>query len=507
MKKLFTFIFILILTGCAQTPEEPNTLRLRLKHDLTTLDPAYIVDLDGGRVAAKLFNGLVKYDKNLDIIGDLAEKWEVSKNGVRYRFFLKPDIKFSNGQPLTSKDVAFSFNRIRNIETLSPRKWIFDSVNTIETPNKTTLVILLKKPFSPFLSLLTLPSAYIVPKKSFDQKENGFKHNPIGTGPYQLKEWQTSTQIVLEKNRHYFDTSSKLSQIKYKIIPEDFVTVGEFERNLLDTIEIPRADFKHYTTAANLKPYIIDQTGLNTYYFGFNCRKKPFSNKRVRQAINYAINKKEIAEKVLEGRCEIATGPVPPPLNTAQKQLDELYTYNPEKAKQLLKEANQSLPLKIEFYINQDKEVFSIATLIKEDLQKVGIEANLILRDWSAFKEAINKGDSDCFFLSWWADYPDIENFLYPTFHSKNFGGGGNRSFYKNRKVDQLLEEAQKTTEPQKRMALYQQAQEQIRKDAPWVFLWHRKTYFVRQPHVQNFQLYPVYTMEKGTQIALEENY
>lgn len=505
-RNLFSILFSisLFLNGCAQKPEEPNTLRLRLKQDLTTLDPAFIVDVDGGKVAAKLFNGLVKYDNELTIVGDLAEKWEISKNGQRYRFFLKPNILFSNGRRLTSKDVQFSFQRIQDKQTLSPRKWTFDAIDYIETPNKEIVEIMLKKPFSPFLSLLTLPSAYILPKEELLKAPQEFRRNPIGTGPYTLKEWKTSTQIALKKNPLYFEGAPHLNQIIYKIIPEDFVTVGEFERKLLDAIEIPRADFQHYTEDKELKPYILDQTGLNTYYLGFNCQKAPFSSKKLRQAINFAINKTLIAKKVLEGRCQIATGPVPPPLNQNRKALTEHYVYSPKKAEQLIEEAKIKLPLKINFFINQDKEVFSIASLIKEDLKKVGIEANLILRDWSAFKEAINKGEADCFFLSWWADYPDIENFLFPTFHSQNFGGGGNRAFYHNPKVDLLLEQAQKTSLTHKREALYQQAQNQIIEDAPWAFLWHRKTYFVRQPYLQNFQLFPVYTMEKATEIVLE---
>ncbi len=505
MKSFYGFILLFFfVSACAKPPQESNTLHLRLKQDISTLDPAFIVDLDGGKVAAKLFNGLVKYDQNLNIVGDLAISWKISKQGKLYTFHLKPNVTFSNGRQVTAEDVQYSFERIQNPSTLSPRKWTLDQVQSITTDGDRTVQIELKEPFSPFLSLLTLPSAYIIPKEEVERATPSFRRSPVGTGPFVLKEWKTSTQITLAKNPNYFDTPAQLSQIIYKIIPEDFVTVGEFERKLLDAIEIPRADFEHYTHSARFTGTILDQTGLNTYYLGFNCARPPFDSKLLRQAVNHAVNKQALAQKVMEGRCQIATAPVPPPLNPEQKQIEERYRYNPEKAKQLLEEAKLPSPLKINFFINQDKEVFSIATLIQEDLKKIGIEVNLVLRDWSAFKEAVNKGDADCFFLSWWADYPDIENFLFPTFHSKNFGAGGNRTFYKNPKVDALLNKGQKIIDPAERSALYAQAQNQILDDAPWVPLWHRKTFFVHHPHVRNLSLPPVYTMEKATDIAVD---
>jgi len=207
----------------------------------------------------------------------------------------------------------------------------------------------------------------------------------------------------------------------------------------------------------------------------------------------------------MESRCELAKGPVPPPLTSNQNEAKETYSYQPEKAKSLLRQAGLTLPLKAKLYLNQDKEGLSIVTFIKEDLAKVGIDLTLVTRDWSAFKEAINKGDADCFFLSWWADYPDIENFLFPTFHSKNFGAGGNRSFYKNQFVDQELERAQQTPAREERLAIYQQVQNRIVEEAPWVFLWHRKDFFVHQPWIKDFKLHPIYTMEKGTEIVLDE--
>lgn len=498
------FTFVICLLGCGKDGADPNALHLRLKNDITTLDPAFIVDVQGGKVAAKIFNGLVRYDNGMSLTGDLAESWKISRDGRTYTFKIRPGVRFSNGEALTPEDIVFSFERILSSETLSPRKWTFDKVKNIKTTGGNKVILTLKEPFAPFLSLLTLPSAYIVRKKAVLETGSDFGREPVGTGPFQLQEWKPSTELVLTENPYYFEGAPEIKKISYRIIPEDFVAVGEFERGRLDVLEIPRADFKHYMNNPKWSQYIVNQTGLNTYYLGFNCSRPPFNSKRIRQAVNYAIQKEVLARKVMESRCQIATGPVPPVLNNAETPQETGYSYNINKAKELLKQSGISLPLRARLYLNQDKEVFSIATFIKEDLSQIGIELDLIPRDWSAFKEAVNKGDADCFFLSWWADYPDPENFLFPTFHSGNFGGGGNRTFFKQAQVDQWIEEAQKTADGEKRNTLYSQIQNKIIEEAPWVFLWHKKDFFIHQPRVENFRLYPVYTMEKGTGIVLK---
>jgi len=195
-KALLLLSFALFFAGCAK-PDDPVALRLRLKQDLTTLDPAFIVDVPGGRVAAKLFNGLIRYDENLKLTGDLAHKWESSKDGLTYRFTLRPNITFSNGRSVMAEDVRYSLERIRSIETLSPRQWTLDKVDSIQTEGDSVVKIKLKEPYSPFLSLLTLPSAYIVPKEAVERTDRSFARAPVGTGPFQLKEWRASTKNYL----------------------------------------------------------------------------------------------------------------------------------------------------------------------------------------------------------------------------------------------------------------------------------------------------------------------
>lgn len=506
MKTYFTVIaatFLLpLFSGCAQK-QDPQTLQLRLRQDLTTLDPAYIVDLDGGRVAAKLFNGLVRYNEKLEIAGDLAERWEVSANRKTYRFFLRKNVLFSNGRELQADDVRYSFERVLNEKTLSPRRWSLSKIEAIRTPEKYVVELQLQEPYAPILALLTLPSAFIVPREEVERPAPAFARRPAGSGPFILADWKEGIELVLEKNPRYFGAPAKVERLRYRIIPEDFTAVGEFERGGLDAMEIPRADYQHFIHSPQWSPFIVSQTSLNTYYLGFNCRRPPFNRPEVRRAASLAIQKENLLTQVLESRGELSQSPVPPFLMPKSQTIKENSSYDPELAKKLLSETGAALPLRAKLYFNQDKESLSIVTFIKEDFSKIGIELELVSRDWSALKEALNKGEADCFLLSWWADYPDVENFLFPTFHSQNFGSGGNRAFYSNPDVDRWLEEAQQAPDDNARRHLYAQSLEKIIEEAPWACLWHRKDFYIHQPRVKNFRLYPVYTMEKGTDFEL----
>jgi len=182
--------------------------------------------------------------------------------------------------------------------------------------------------------------------------------------------------------------------------------------------------------------------------------------------------------------------------------LDDIYTFDPDKSVELLKAEGRE-DLNINFFVTADQEVIDIAEVIQSYLNDIGITVNIKRLEWSAYKESIDKGEPDMFYLSWWADYPDPENFLFPLFHSKNFGPAGNRVRYQDSMVDSFIEKGQNTHDIGKRNMFYRQAEERIVSDAPWVFLWHRTDFTVRQPWIKNYKIYPVYHMDKGTEISL----
>jgi len=516
--KLLMIIFLFTEIACQKAiPKKEGFLYLRLNANPTTLDPALIVDVPGASIAAKIFNGLVRFDRELNLKPDLAEKWEISPDGKIYTFYLIPKVKFSNGREVTARDFKYSFERVLNPKTRSPRTWVLDQikgtkefregkvkeVSGIQVKDKYTLSIELLHPFAPFLSFLTLPNAAVVPSEEVEKLGVDFSFHPVGTGPFMLKEWKPGQSIYLTHNPYYFRKSPFIKGIVYRIIPEDLTAIIEFEVNNLDIIRIPASEFSRYYHHPYWKNYLKEQIGLNLYYLGLNCQKSPLNDRRVRQAINFAIDREKIIATLLEKRGILAQGPIPPILRKFFPPLTPYFNYNPQKARKLLKEAGYPDGFTLHITITPFPEALDVVEVIQQYLGQVGIKVNINQLEWSAFKEAIARGETESFWLSWWADYPDAENFLFPLFHSINWGAGGNRCFYKNPKVDSLLKQAESEPEITTRIQLLYQAEQIIISDAPLVFFWHQNDYYLYQPRVKNFLPYPLTTSDDGTEIAL----
>jgi ABC-type transport system substrate-binding protein len=507
-------VLLAAASGCRRSQDGrlPGYLYLRLNNNPTTLDPALITDVQGGGIAAKLFNGLVRFNENLDIVPDIARSWKLSDDQLTYTFRLRRDVRFSNGRKVTSKDVKYSFERVLAPATKAPLTWVLDKiagagdfmagknagVSGIQIVNDHILTIKLQKPFGPFLSLLAMTTAYVVPKEAVQRLGLDFGTHPIGSGPFVLSEWKHDQSLVLAAREYYFDGRSKLNGIFYRIIPEDLTAVMEFETGKLDVLLIPASEYERYTTDPEWRDQVYGRTGLNTYYLGLNCTRPPFNDLRVRQAMNLAIDRQHILNTVFEKRGELASGPIPPGLwkNHVLPRVTGGYDYDPARAKALIHEAGAD-GATIKIYITAEPEVLDIVEVIQSYLRNVGLKPEIVQLDWSALKQAVNEGEPDAFWMSWWADYPDPENFLYPLFDSASVGSGGNRTRCLDPVLDRLIETAQSTMDEQKRYRLYRQAEDRVIRDAPWVFMWHRADYFVIQPWVTDFKIYPIYSIDK----------
>jgi peptide/nickel transport system substrate-binding protein/oligopeptide transport system substrate-binding protein len=513
-------ILLLGAVSCrsADSGRTPGWLSLRLNANPTTLDPAHIVDVPAGSIAAKIFNGLVRFDEDLRIVPDLAQSWSVSADHTTYTFRLKKGVRFSHGREVTAHDFRYSFERVLNPKTRAPITWALDRIrgakemlagaaehaSGIRVKDDYTLVITLERPFGPFLSLLGMTTAYVVPREEVERLGEDFGTKPVGTGPYALVEWRHGQGVSLAARQDYFEGKPGLRGIIYRIIPEDLTAVMEFETGRLDALQVPAAEFRRYAEDPRWKGLLFGKPGLNTYYLGLNCSRPPFDNVDVRRAMNMAIDRKRILETIYEKRGVIASGPIPPALRKFElnSNEDKGYPYDAEQARRILRKAGLE-GTEINIFISADAEVLDIAEVIQYYLSRAGLRARITQLDWSAFKEKINTGEADAFWLSWWADYPDPENFFYPLFHSANAGPAGNRSLYKDEEFDKIIEAAQRTADERLRYALYRKARERLIQNAPWVFMWHRADYTVIQPWVKNFRIYPIYSIDKGMDIGL----
>jgi peptide/nickel transport system substrate-binding protein/oligopeptide transport system substrate-binding protein len=514
-------LLIIPASGCLRTDDDrlPGYLYLRLNSNPTTLDPALITDVQGGGIAAKLFNGLVRFNENLDIVPDIARSWSLSPDQLTYTFRLRRDVRFSNGRKVTARDFRYSFERVLTPKTKAPLTWVLDKIegaddfisgrasglSGIRVVNDQTLVLKLEKPFGPFLSLLAMSPAYVVPREEVERLGQDFGTHPVGSGPYVLAEWKHGQHVILSAREDYFEGSPKLDGIYYRIIPEDLTAVMEFETGHLDVLLIPASEYGRYTTDPARRNLVFGRTGLNSYYIGLNCTRPPFNDVRVRRAMNLAIDRQRIFNTIFEKRGVLATGPIPPGMWKTSALIGPVtgYGYDPEKAKALIREAGAE-GATIKIYISADPEVLDIIEIVQSYLKKVGLNAKITQLDWSAFKNAVNDAEPDAFWLSWWADYPDPENFLFPLFHSGSVGSSGNRTRCLDPDLDRLIEAAQRTINEKKRYGLYREAEKRIIQDAPWIFMWHKADYFVIQPWVKDFKIYPIYSIDKRVDVTLD---
>jgi len=502
------------LLSCSPDNRLEGYVYFRLNANPTTLDPGLIVDVPSATIAAKLFNGLVRLDENLNVVPDIAERWNISPDGKVYTFFLRRGVKFLNGREVMAQDFKYSFERILSPHFRSPNTWVLEkidgaedfmkgkagSVKGIEVIDDRTLRIRIKEPFSAFLSLLTMTPCYVVPREEAEKPD--FSTKPSGTGPYKLKRWLHNNEIILERREDYFEGPPLVKGIVYRIIPEDLTALTEFELSNIDALSLPASAIKRYIIEPEKAKWIISKEGLNIYYLGINCLRPPLNNLLLRKAIGYAIDREKILNTVYEKRGKLAQGVVPSLLR--RWSLQNTIHYNPDKAKELIKSSGYTGE-ELFFYVTQDQEVIDIAEVIQDYLRKVGLNVKIRQLEWSAYKEALIKGEEHLFWLSWWADYPDPENFLFPLFHSSNLGAKGNRTMYKNPEVDRLIERGQKSLNPERRARYYKKAEEIIMDDLPVIPFWHKKEFVIRQHWLEGFNIVPVYSIDKGMDYKIKK--
>lgn len=509
---------VLAAAGCGTDWHVPAADRLvvRLSRDPTTLDPAHIVDLDGARIAAKLFQGLVTFDEALRPIPDLARSWTLSPDARTYRFCLRPGVRFFNGREVTAEDFRYSFERVLHPATASPRTWVLSRlrgagtymrsghghVPGIRVRGPLDLELELEKPFAPFLSLLGLTTAAVVPREEVERLGVDYAFHASGTGPFCLVRWQHNQELVLKRNPFYAGTEPCLGGIQYRVVPEDFTALVSFEKGGLDVLpEIMAAVYDRYCSTPRFRARLTHRRSLNTYYLGLNNCRPPFHDVRVRQALNCAIDREKILRTVLQGRGVPAAGPLPPLLRGGPAPAG--YPYDPQRARRLLREAGYPDGFAMTIYLSADPDSLDVCLAIQAYLNAIGVRAGVVQLEWSTFLETVARGEAPAFWLSWWADYPDAENFLYPLFHSANWGAGGNRSRFADSGIDQQIERALEVTDNDARRARYRQIEARIVELAPWVFCWHKDAVSISSPRVRGYRPEPLAVMETGTGMCL----
>lgn len=458
-------VFAVVFAGFGVAAAE--TLIVAQGADPVTLDPHGQNDQPSARVRAQIFETLVSHGYELEIVPGLAKSWE-QIDELTWEFVLEEGVKFHNGDDFTAADVKYSFERIKELP--SPAAFLIDSVDYVEVVSDYVVRIVLIDPFAPILAHLAHPSNAIVNKRSVEEAGDDFGTSvAVGTGPFVFESWTAGSDVRLSRNEDYWGEPAKVENVIIRGIPEGTVRAIELETggaDLVYNIE-PNDELRlEGTPGIKLDKY---QT-LSNSYIGFNVQKEPFDNKLVRQAVNYALDNQAVVDYIYTGQAVPNLGPLPPLVWGFSDDVKN-YEYNPEKAKELLAEAGYPDGFKTTIWTNDNPQRMMIAEMFQADLAEVGIDVEVLIIPWATYLEDTANGKHDMFILGWVTVTSDPDYGLYALFHSSQFGDAGNRSFYENPRVDELLELGRKEGDPDKRLEIYKEAQQFIVEEAPWAFL------------------------------------
>jgi peptide/nickel transport system substrate-binding protein/oligopeptide transport system substrate-binding protein len=478
--------------------------RRPLGNEPGTLDPARINDVYSLPVTQQIFDGLVSFDQTLAITPALAQFWKASRDGLTWTFTLRRGVKFHDGREVTADDVVFSFTRILNPATKSGAADVFSNIRgarefregrarrvagLVATDRYTVQVTLDEAPV-PFVSVLAIGHAKIVPRDVVEQRGDQFGAQPIGTGPFRFVRWERGREIVLAANPDYYDGPPKVARLVYRIFPggQADAVYEEFQRGNLEDAPPPT---REYRAAITSKRHVyVRRPMFSVRFYGFNTRVKPFDDRRVRQALLHAIDRESIIEEIFLGRYTLARGILPPGTLGYNPALVG-YAYDPPKARELLAQAGhpggQGLP-KLQIWSSVTNEgIVREHEQIRRSLEAVGVHAEFkYLTDWPAFARSLTEGRLPAFLYAWFADVPDPNDFLFKLFHSKS---PRNYTGYANPTVDSLLLNARNAPDAQRRVELYRRAEQLILDDAPILPFWHYSYERLFQPYVKSVEV------------------
>jgi ABC-type transport system substrate-binding protein len=530
-----------LLAACGKptmsAADERRVFRYNQPEALTSLDPAFTRNQANIWAASQLYNGLLELDSTLQPAPALARRYQISPDGKTYTFWLRPRVRFQDsevfvggqGREVRAADFVYSFKRLLDAKTASPGGWIFrgkvleDGKGDISdtcfvAANDSTLRIHLKEPFIPFLSILTMPYAFVVPHEAVEKYGKDFREHPVGTGPFQFKLWDTGNVLLLHRNPTYWRHDAQDRPLPYLDVVQisfiadrktefltflqgklDFLSgIREGSRDLvMNTDGSVRADFKGRFTVQKA-PY------LNTEYLGFQLdstnltgeqatQGRALRDRRVRQALNYALNKPELLAYVLNHvGVPGNSGFVPAALPSFSPSKVPGYTYQPQRARQLLAAAGYGPSRPLHLRLSTVAERKAVGEYLQKNWADVGVQVQIDINQSATQQELVDNGRAAFFSKSWLGDYPDAENYL-SLFYSPNFSPGGpDKTHFKSAAYDVLYNQARREQDAARRTALYQEMDRLIVAESPVISLCYDEVIRLTQNNVRGLTPNPM---------------
>src|SRR3972149_7647739 len=501
---LTVIVFIgAMFAGCKEEAAGEQIMRLHIVEPVS-LDPPNAYESEGIQVIRQCWDGLIDWDpETYEPIPELAESWDISDDGLVYTFNLREGVNFHRGRELVAEDFVYSWSRVANAETASYLAYhllpilgyeecqagtatILEGVKALDDY---TLEVTLKEPYADFLTTLGHDVFYPVAKEDIEEWGDEYTEHINGVGPFKFVKWEHDQYIDLVRNDDYWGEKAKLESVRYVIIADEDTAFLEFQAGNLEYTAIPvgkiqtTLDNEEIGGGAIIKPFWA------LYYYGFNLNAEPFAgNKELREAISNAIDRQNICDVINEGISTPATGFVPPGIPGFQENASD-FVYNVELAEQKLADAGypngEGLPT-LEFGFNTGAGHEQLAEAIQADLSEIGITVNITGYEWGTMLEMAKAGDIVFYRLGWVADYPTMDNFLFPLFYS---GSSDNYGFAEKPDVGPRAREPRRRRGSVERIAKYREVEQMILAESAFANIYWYGTRRIVQPYVKGFEL------------------
>jgi len=483
------------------SPQHGGEYRFSLPASPKTLDPARAADVYGITLIQQIFDGLVQFDENLNVIPAIARSWKVSRDGLLYHFALRNDVRFHHGRLVKAGDFVDAFARILDPDIGSNAAGLFSrilgaqafmegrasSVSGLRAAGPHDLEIRLAEPYPPFLPMLAMKSAKIVPSESIKNPES-FARHPIGTGPFRFVRWASDTRVVLEANDGYFEGRPFLDQITYVIYPgfQSDRMVNDFLEKKLDNVTVDSLENRSILSDSGCQ--FVRKPTLSLLFYGINCNRHALCQPEVRRALNLAVDRDAIVS--LRERYVVSKGVIPPGMPGYNPDQTG-YPFDPEKARSLLTASGypegKGLGTVHLWSASRSELAQSELAIVRKNFQAIGVSMEVHYEtDWSAFETVLKEGRFDLFRFMIFSDIPDPEDSvlaLFPSDSAYNFCS------YRKPRFDRLMEKTRREINPVNRARLFRQVEQIIIDDCPIIPVLHFVYEGAFQPYVRGVEL------------------
>jgi len=510
-----TIVFVSFLVAGLGLCLAPSTSRAEIKElkigigiDADTLNPHEQTTVLIMNICDLIYDNLFNLTPQGTLEPCLATRYEISGDGLIYTIHMRKGVKFSDGTPLDAKAVKFSIERALDPKKRMPNRFLIAMVKEVTLVDDYTVQIHLDYPFAPFAQHLALFIMTPISPAAIEKYGDDVRQHPVGAGPYVLKEWVKGDRIVLVRNQNYYGRRPTVAKLTYKIVPETATREAMLRTGQIDICYKP---LPSDVAALKADPNVTVAMPLDTrtIFMGLNCQKFVTKNKFVRQAFNYAVDKRAIVKKILFDTAVPMEGPTSPIMVGFHKMAKQ-YEYNPEKAKELLKKANFDFKQTVHMRTPQGRYNFDrqVSEAVQAYLQAIGVKAELRTYDWPTYiaglLKPLDETELEVFLLGWGPLHMDADFALYGQFHSStNPPKGLGAAHYSNPEYDRVMDASRLEQDTKKRLALFKNASEIVWGDCPWLWLHTEKFLIAYSSKIKGLvvtnteKFYPTYvTME-----------